>query len=120
MHLMQAFIKDVLGVSVAMEPNFTDFSCQVKLWFPSCAKRNSSGAGFRLLLLLPADLTDERICLQFNFGVEALPRDQDPGLQTPCLSICPTAAARATLRSQAPTDQCPQVHPQGSLHSYCI
>ncbi|CAM6095204.1 unnamed protein product [Calypogeia fissa] len=69
----QAFIKDVLGMSLQMEPNFNDFSCQ------------------------------------FNFGVEALPRDQDPAFQTPCLSICPTAAARAALRQQTETDQCPQV-----------
>ncbi|BBN01411.1 beta-carotene isomerase [Marchantia polymorpha subsp. ruderalis] len=46
---------------------------------------------------------------QFKYGVAAPPRDEDPGLLTPCLSICPTAATRSSLRGYVPTEQCPQV-----------
>ncbi|KAL2643583.1 hypothetical protein R1flu_011170 [Riccia fluitans] len=46
---------------------------------------------------------------QFKFGVAAPPRDEDPGLHTPCLSICPTAVARSALRGNLLKEQCPQI-----------
>ncbi|KAL3696783.1 hypothetical protein R1sor_010859 [Riccia sorocarpa] len=46
---------------------------------------------------------------QFKYGVAAPPRDEDPGLQTPCLSICPTAITRSSLRRNLQKEQCPQV-----------
>jgi hypothetical protein len=108
MRLMQAFIKDVMDVDVMMEPNFENFSCQV-LFIASKYIDILGWKSYRNSSCLE-NWTERVWWLQFNFGVPALPRDQDPGFQTGCLSICPTAAARATLRQNVQSDQCPQVH----------
>ncbi|CAM6038223.1 unnamed protein product [Sphagnum compactum] len=51
----------------------------------------------------------EDFSCQFKFGVEALPAALDPALQTGCLSMCPTAASRSSLKQTINETQCPQV-----------
>lgn len=96
---MQAFMNGDMGVRLTMEPNYENFSCQVHI--------------LAFLFLFPSFLW-RTLCncvlVQFNFGVDPLPADQDPALKTPCLAICPTAASRNSIRNVVSTDsQCPQV-----------
>lgn len=51
----------------------------------------------------------EDFSCQFKFGVEPPPRDQDKALSTPCLDLCPVAAARQSIRYVPESQQCPQV-----------
>ncbi len=48
--------------------------------------------------------------VQFKFGIKALPAALDPALQTGCLSMCPTAASRSSLKQTINETQCPQVN----------
>eukprot|EP00897_Mesotaenium_endlicherianum_P000164 jgi/Mesen1/10148/ME000076S09656 len=83
----QAFMKEGMGIPMAMEPNFADFSCQALSPSPS----------------LPPSLPPSHLSSfppLFKFGVEPPQRDADEALATPCLQICPTAT---------PLRSCPQV-----------
>lgn len=101
-----------MGVRLTMEPNYENFSCQVHI---NCL-------AFLFCLLLCFNFVENFmfffVLVQFNFGVDPLPADQDPALKTPCLAICPTAASRNSIRNVVSTDsQCPQVL---SLQQTCL
>nr|CAB3463809.1 unnamed protein product [Digitaria exilis] len=89
----QTFFKDHMGVDLYMEPNFEDYSCQVKHY------RLQTFSALRYSLL------------QFNFGVPPPPLYTDKALKEPCLDICTNARRRRELGRNSSLDGlgCPQV-----------
>ena len=105
-----------MGVPLLMEPNFSDYSCQVILThlFPSNKSSNS------LVKDLMLQKTEQHLYYeyyltfvatialpwQFKFGVlPPLPED-DAILKEPCLEICPNATRRRELAINA--EKCPK------------